>query len=458
MPRRDRREHQRDRRRGRRRRPEREHHGITELEYPNRQSNADDNASAISNLTTFSVGSIDTTAADDTSVTNESNNVGVVRTLMSGKSSGGGEEIGVNVILPIHDNNNNNASPSSVRPIRTLVSGKSTGQKIFFDTMMMMMVNDNNNNKEGSTPTTAAAATTTANHNNKTSHDDDDDVKQQDDTSSVVDYNSFDQDEKANQHGYDNNNNNNNNDTADHAEKGRLRPSFGASYCCCRSSGGTRTRTRSTRGPPRKSTLRRFLWGFLLGAVPVMLLFVLVIAVGVAVERRRIGRAPRLEYDTTTVCATGPAANFTHYPTAQQAHDQGAFVAHCGPCGRCSTPHDLYLLSHDTNLLDVNIGVCSWSVLLVHGIDKCVRKRMGFTDPCHSCWSRFVQCSVRNCKFSCFKGRFAESETCAECRERFCSTELLECSGVDRKRLGFIDYTNHDNTNEICLQVDYWWQ
>ena len=208
----------------------------------------------------------------------------------------------------------------------------------------------------------------------------------------------------------------------------------------------------------RRRRCRRICVWLVISIIPLLLIFVLTIVIGHSIERKRTGRRPEPTYDTTTVCATqgGGDAVFTHYDNATEARTNDDFVAHCGNCGQCSNPADLFRLSSADNTLDVEIAACSWHVLW-GGTGQCLRQKMSFSDACHDCWSRFLTCSVSNCKFSCFTTRFTESSSCVDCRERFCSSELQQCSGPDRKRLGFVDYANQDTVGQICEEVDRYW-
>lgn len=220
-----------------------------------------------------------------------------------------------------------------------------------------------------------------------------------------------------------------------------------------------------------------FIKGLCLGCVPIVIILVIVFLVGEHVQRKNQRKAPTISelYNTTKVCAvdtsqfgsdrntTGVAVPFTTYDNALEATQNGQEVAHCGPCGKCSNPSDLFLFSYDTNILDVISENCAWRTITGYpSVKKCLRGKIGFTPGCQDCFGEFVNCGTKQCAFICLHSKFYGDDDCQICRYRRCGASFLSCSGVSRKRLGFIDQTskNEDisHSDGVCFDHEIEWQ
>lgn len=207
-------------------------------------------------------------------------------------------------------------------------------------------------------------------------------------------------------------------------------------------------------------TLSGFCREFLVKYFILVGMLLCIVLIGAAVEGRKIRRSPLSEtlYEGTSVCAlnsTNPTnPSFQTFPSYVEAHREKFLVSHCGTCRACSTATDLFILSGPSGPLFQQQAACAWRILGGRrAVNTCLRKKFGHTEGCQPCWNEYVKCFTRNCKFTCLFSGIFRTDTCESCKERVCGKDLLSCSGVNRKNLGFFG----KNDENVCEVVDFWW-
>lgn len=198
-----------------------------------------------------------------------------------------------------------------------------------------------------------------------------------------------------------------------------------------------------------------------------------VVMIGARVERDGYETADGTShlYQLPQVCGVeDPFADEmgTTYGSAQEAHDNGALVAHCGPCGSCSSAHDMAIMSETADSLTRVSTRCAFKIFLGRrSVEKCMEERVGFTPACEDCWLDNISCSFKSCKFTCIKhklfrkdnnkdGDTGELNDCLKCDERMCGPGFIQCSGSNRRRMGIISDIGRSDGDQ-CTQVDVNW-
>ena len=224
----------------------------------------------------------------------------------------------------------------------------------------------------------------------------------------------------------------------------------------------------------------------------VLLLFLLfcsaVIFLGAAVERSvyaklgsgvdiiRSNAVCRMHLDRNSEWNIPRIAFHTDYKKDEK---QKGFIAHCGPCGYCSTEADIQIYHNTAKTFKKDTMQCAMKAFFGGKslVKKCLDDRLGLTPACHSCWVDNAICEIENCLFSCLKSLFFEEgglfgdlrkdiivipddkdvgyiddlmlNSCLSCTEAMCTSSLLECAGVNRRRAGIATNIARDH-EEIC--------
>ena len=149
-------------------------------------------------------------------------------------------------------------------------------------------------------------------------------------------------------------------------------------------------------------------------------------------------------------------------------------VLNCGPCGRCSNPHDIRIY-RETRLTLTDIMTRCAAAEFLYGRDAgdsgaCLVRESGLTAACAECWAEDYRCDQRHCWATCVKGRFlpflpawrrwdaGPLDHCLACDERFCGPDFLECAGANRHRVGVLSDIERDVEREVCAaKVDWHW-
>jgi hypothetical protein len=203
--------------------------------------------------------------------------------------------------------------------------------------------------------------------------------------------------------------------------------------------------------------------GFLIACFLIMIVMIMTVFIGAKMEQKRMQSGPTTTelYDTEQVCAvfnrTEPT--FATFDTKYDARENGFSVVHCGHCGACSNPDDIYKMSTEKNTVTVLVAECSWKKMGgMSKLEGCLRSKLGFSEPCYDCFVEYASCIYSSCKFTCFTSNLGNGEECVDCKERMCGKQFLSCSGVNRKNLGIIDFIGHDDESEVCRSVEMRWQ
>jgi len=160
----------------------------------------------------------------------------------------------------------------------------------------------------------------------------------------------------------------------------------------------------------------------------------------------------------------GPVCGSDHktYPSLDVSQSAGVKVLHCGPCGECSNLRDIGVLLNTRNNITATTKSCSWRAVFFgeRAAQKCMTKKIGFTESCEKCWLDNIMCDKANCLWTCFKsilkGQGSETELdkneCLACDENKCGKAFIKCAGANRRTSGIhSDITRNDT--EICSIV-----
>ena len=144
-------------------------------------------------------------------------------------------------------------------------------------------------------------------------------------------------------------------------------------------------------------------WGGCCAAAAALL--VVVVAVGLAVERGNVARAPSTApfYDTPLVCVRGAngSSGFETLANRSLAAQLGALpLAHCGPCGACSTEQDLAAYARTRLTLTASTTQCALKVLTGgrDSVAACMDSSVGLSPACTRCWVDNVVCDQHSCQ------------------------------------------------------------
>jgi len=177
-------------------------------------------------------------------------------------------------------------------------------------------------------------------------------------------------------------------------------------------------------------------------------------------------------YQLPELCAVHDPLTDSKGITFEQKSDvrnTGMKVAHCGPCGQCSTAHDMKIMAATADSLTLDTTRCAFKIFLGRGaVEKCMEERVGFTPACQDCWLDNISCSFKSCKFTCIKHKlFRQSNNnffdglddlndCLKCDERMCGPGFIECSGSNRRRMGIVSDIER-NEEDQCVLNDVDW-
>lgn len=146
-------------------------------------------------------------------------------------------------------------------------------------------------------------------------------------------------------------------------------------------------------------------------------------------------------------------------------------VAHCGDCGKCSTPSDVKIYDETKNTLTDTTTKCA-KLGLIGGrrrATKCMQERTGLSEGCIECWVDNILCSIKSCVFTCLwrqltswgdeKSVGGELNDCTRCDELRCGRGFLMCAGANRRRTGIVSDIERDHDQEVCNDADEeFWQ
>ncbi len=141
-------------------------------------------------------------------------------------------------------------------------------------------------------------------------------------------------------------------------------------------------------------------------------------------------------------------------------------VAHCGDCGKCSSPQDVLIYEDTKNTLTDTTTKCA-KLALIGGrrrATKCMQERVGLSEACTECWVDNIICTVKSCAFTCLwrqmtswgesKSVGGELNECTKCDELRCGRAFLTCAGANRRRTGIISDIERDFHQEVCTDAD----
>lgn len=132
------------------------------------------------------------------------------------------------------------------------------------------------------------------------------------------------------------------------------------------------------------------------------------------------------------------------YPTKEDAHKNNTNIMTCGPCGECSTIHDILLYHKTKNNLTEVTRMCAFKSLFSEqwGLE-CMQQQVGFTPKCNECWMENIKCDRNNCKWIClwslfigepFVDEHGKLNKCLQCDEDNCGPAFKKCAGANRRR------------------------
>jgi len=207
-----------------------------------------------------------------------------------------------------------------------------------------------------------------------------------------------------------------------------------------------------------------------------LLLFLVVLLIGSAVEKGRVDKAPSTDwlYATPEVCATNSTqARPVTYASLAAAHAAGAKVAHCGGCGQCRNAQDIGIYRDTRNTLTATATSCAMRAFLGRShVSECFADKVGFSPTCNDCWTNKVMCDLRSCTFTCLQmiifrqknnvaAEAAEQgrdlNACLLCDEKLCGAAFTLCAGANRRRAGIVSDIGRDESSEQCTKVDTGW-
>ena len=229
--------------------------------------------------------------------------------------------------------------------------------------------------------------------------------------------------------------------------------------CCC----GARRRPACAWPPTRRCAAA---WGGCAAAAAALL--AVVFAAGLAVERDSVARAPSTAtyYTTPLVCVRGGGGgngSFATLANRSAAAQLGALpLAHCGPCGACSTEQDLAAYVRTRLTLTASTTQCAIRVLTGgrDAVSACMDASVGLTPDCTRCWVDNVVCDQRACLFTCLWGLVrgernnrdaapGQLSPCLACDEALCGPAFVTCAGANRRRSGIASDIGREES-QVC--------
>ena len=207
------------------------------------------------------------------------------------------------------------------------------------------------------------------------------------------------------------------------------------------------------------------------GWLTAVMLMLITVAIGLAVEEDAVRRAPGTLafYAVDEVCAEPPTSPrggrvraWVTFDNASEAHAAvGHSVRHCGPCGGCSTPQDLQVYNETAQTLTKTATRCALRAFAGGGgaVARCYDELVGFSSTCTPCWVENVLCDQRRCLFTCLWGllrgepnnRDADQlSPCLQCDEKLCGPAFITCAGANRRRAGVTTDIGRRDAQELC--------
>lgn len=195
------------------------------------------------------------------------------------------------------------------------------------------------------------------------------------------------------------------------------------------------------------------------------------VMIGARIERKKFANAEGTThlYQSPNVCGLqDPLSDEMGiiYNSVEEAHDDGAKIAHCGDCGSCSSAHDMEIMSRTKESLTRDSTRCAFKSFLGRAsVEKCMEERIGFTPACEDCWMDNIFCSFKACKFTCIKYKLFRQDNnngdelndCLKCDERMCGPQFIQCSGANRRRMGIVSDIGRNFDDEQCKSTDVNW-
>lgn len=187
--------------------------------------------------------------------------------------------------------------------------------------------------------------------------------------------------------------------------------------------------------------------------VSILLLIISSIAIGIAVEMKNVSLAPdtSIFYTMPQVCVRKPNGEYITMDNRSVAIVAGFAppIAHCGPCGQCSTDQDLAAYQRTASTLTTTVTNCAIKVLFggPSAATQCMNEQVALTNNCQTCWTDNIVCDqklcVLTCLYSLLKGEKnnrdaapGDLSSCLQCDEKLCGPAFVRCAGANRRRCG----------------------
>jgi cell division protein FtsB len=190
---------------------------------------------------------------------------------------------------------------------------------------------------------------------------------------------------------------------------------------------------------------------------------------GIRSERSRVFQAKSTDsnYSSPGVCAYDANDDvYISLKKKEEATSDGFDFVHCGDCGLCSNEVDIELMIRTKDTLTKDATKCAMRGLFLGDdkVDGCLQD-IGFTPDCSTCWKSNIQCTIKNCTFTCLKAKLLaeppnnirndqggfELNDCLECDEKMCGTDFVECAGANRRRLGIVSDIRRDIDQQCTI-------
>jgi hypothetical protein len=163
------------------------------------------------------------------------------------------------------------------------------------------------------------------------------------------------------------------------------------------------------------------------------------------------------------VCVRGGNGSFATLANRSAASQLGALpLAHCGPCGACSTEQDLTAYGRTRLTLTASTTQCALRVLTGgrDAVSACMDASVGLTPDCTRCWVDNVVCDQRACLFTCLWGLMrgernnrdaapGQLSPCLACDEALCGPAFVVCAGANRRRSGITSDIGREES-QVC--------
>ena len=100
----------------------------------------------------------------------------------------------------------------------------------------------------------------------------------------------------------------------------------------------------------------------------------------------------------------------------------------------CNTTQDLEAFQKEWDTLHTKLDKCATRCLAQYNCaNACVKRELGLTNECSSCFANNVVCAATKCMSECLSDH--SSEKCLTCNNENCYPDLLNCTNVDPKVL-----------------------